>query len=233
MNEIFGREISLIGDEKFDVLKGSTVAVFGLGGVGSYIAEGLCRAGVGRLILCDGDKIENSNINRQLFALSSTLGKYKTEVAKERLKDINPLVEITLQTKRFDEQTIDEFDFSGVDYIADAIDTVTSKILLIEKAKANNVPIISCMGTGNKLHGEYFKIADISKTTVCPLCKVMRRELKKRRIEKVDVLYSEEKPHREIIPQTGKRKVSPSSISFVPPVAGLLICGYIVNKLIK
>lgn len=232
MQEIFDREINLIGKDKFDILQSKKVAVFGLGGVGSYVAEGLCRAGIGKLILCDGDKIDKSNINRQLFALNSTVGKYKTEVAKERLKDINPNVEITLYTKKFDLHTVDEFDFSGVDYIADAIDTVTSKLLLIERAKAKSIPIVSCMGTGNKLSGEEFKISDIKKTEVCPLCKVMRKELKARGITNVDVLYSEEKPSRAVKGDLTLRKVPPASISFVPSRAGLSICEYIVHKFI-
>lgn len=232
MQEIFDREINLIGIDKFNILQSKTVAVFGLGGVGSFIAEGLCRAGIGKLVLCDGDKIDKSNINRQLFALNSTVGRYKTEVAKERLKDINPNVEIVIYTKRFDATTKDEFDFSGVDYIADAIDTVTSKLLLIGLAKEKDIPIISCMGTGNKLYGGAFKITDIKKTNVCPLCKVMRKELKARGITNVDVLYTEEEPTRAIKGDLSTRKVPPASISFVPSVAGLKICEYIVHKFI-
>lgn len=230
----FDRTEKLIGKEAVAKLQNSHVAVFGLGGVGSFTVEALVRAGVGTLTLVDSDKFEETNLNRQLFALHSTLGQFKAEVAKCRAADINPLVKVNAVCRRFDKDTQGEFDFSQFDYVVDAIDTVTSKLLLIQRCKEAQTPIISCMGTGNKLDATAFVVADISQTSVCPLAKVMRKELKARGIEHVKVVYSAEQPL-----QTGceseqgeRRKQTPSSISFVPSVAGLVLAGEVIKSLV-
>lgn len=216
-------------------LSRASVAVFGIGGVGSYAAEALSRSGVGRLMLVDDDVVAESNINRQLIALTSTVGKQKALVMRDRALDINPDIKIDARPLRFDESTADMFDFSGYDYIIDAIDSVTSKILLIERAKAAGVPIICSMGTGNKLHADSFSIDDISKTTVCPLARVMRRELKKRGVEGVKVLYSKEPAispkedsDEELLP--GKHRIT-GSVAFVPSVAGLMLAGEVIRHI--
>ena len=233
--ERFCRTELVLGHEAMERLKNASVAVFGIGGVGSYAAEALARSGVGRLMLVDDDTVAESNINRQLIALSSTVGRQKAIVMKERALDINPKAVIDARPVRFDESTADQFDFSGDDYIIDAIDSVTSKILLIERAKAAGVPIICSMGTGNKLHPECFCIDDISKTTVCPLARVMRRELKKRGIEGVKVLYSKEpaiapkeESDEELLP--GKHRIT-GSVAFVPSVAGLMLAGEVIRHI--
>lgn len=228
--ETFLREISLIGYENFEKLNKSAVAVFGLGGVGGYVAEALARAGIGRLLLCDNDVIAVHNINRQIFALHSTVGKKKADVAAERLKDINPDIEIEVHTEYYDKNTADAFRLERFDYIADCIDSVTSKILLAEKACLANVPIISCMGTGNKI-GQEFIVAPIEQTQVCPLAKVMRRELKIRGIKNVKAVYSKEQPKEPIFKQENTRKQTPASISYAPATAGLLIAGEIIRDL--
>ena len=227
----FIREISLIGQEKFDKLKNSAVAVFGLGGVGSFVVEGLARAGVGKLLICDNDTIAPHNVNRQLFALRSTVGKLKTEVAAKRLVDINENIVIDQRARYYDAQTADEFCLADFDYVADCIDSVTSKLLLAENATAAGVPIISCMGTGNKLYQD-FKVADIYKTTDCPLAKVMRRELKKRGVSALKVVYSKEPPRKPLIDIESNKRQTPASISFVPPTAGFIIAGEIIRNLI-
>lgn len=221
--EQLSRTRALIGDEAIEKLKGASVLLFGIGGVGSYTAEALVRAGVGALTVVDGDVISKSNINRQLFALNSTVGMQKTQAARSRLADISADCKITALPIFYNEDTADMIDFSQYDYIADAIDTVSSKLLIIEKAKKLNVPVISCMGTGNKLNANAFKVADISKTSVCPLARVMRRELKARGIDHVKVIYSEEAPvtHDRV----------PASISFVPSCAGLLMAGEIIKDI--
>jgi len=235
MDTVFSRTIRLIGEAEFDKLKNSSVAVFGIGGVGSAVAEALARAGVGRLCLIDSDTVNITNINRQLIALHSTIGKNKVDVAAQRIADINPNAVVTPVCKFYDSETQNRFDLSQFDYIADAIDTVTSKLLLIENAARLNVPIISCMGTGNKLDASAFEVSDIYKTSVCPLARVMRRELKARGIKKLKVVYSKEipmEPQIEAPLPEGRRQV-PSSISFVPPVAGYILAGEIIKELIQ
>lgn len=236
MQDAFSRMEMLLGEEASKKLAGARIAVFGLGGVGSYVVEGLARCGVGSLTLVDHDTVSETNINRQLYALRSTVGKRKVQVAKERIWDIDEGILVNTYETFYNEETAGMFDFSGFDYVVDAIDTVTSKLLIIEKAKAANVPVISCMGTGNKLEPSRFEITDISKTSVCPLAKVVRTELRKRGIRKVKVLYSREKPIKcesngEIRGNTGRPV--PGSISFVPSVAGLLIAGEVVRDLLQ
>ncbi len=227
----FIREISLIGQDKFDKLANASVAVFGLGGVGSYVAEALARAGVGKLLICDNDAIAPHNVNRQLFALHSTVGKKKTEVAKDRLKDINPSIIIDARDCYYDALTKSLFDLSEFDYVADCIDSVTSKLLLVERAHGAGVPIISCMGTGNKLYQQFF-VSDIYKTEACPLAKVMRRELKKRGIPSLKVVFSKELPRKPLVEIESNKRQTPSSISFVPPTAGFILAGEIVRDII-
>ena len=227
MREQFDRTKTLIGAEAIAKLSKARVAVFGIGGVGGYVVEALARAGIGSLALIDNDEINETNINRQIIALHSTLGKAKVEVAKNRVLDINPEIIVYTYKHFFSPENSVDFDFSKYDYVVDAIDSVTGKIELVMKAQEADVPVISCMGTGNKLNPELFEIADIYKTSVCPLAKVMRTELKKRGIRKLKVLYSKEIP----IKQVGQRV--PASISFVPPVAGLIIAGEVIKDLIK
>ena len=209
--------------------------VLGVGGVGSHCIEALARNGVGTLVLVDNDKVSLTNINRQSIAYHSTVGEYKTKLMKDRIKDINPNADVyTYETFVLPENLFEIFE-RKVDYIIDAIDTVTAKLALVEYAKEHNIPIISCMGTGNKLHPEMFEITDIAKTSVCPLCKVMRKELKSRGIHHLKVLYSKEKPvditEKETGEDKGKRRALPGSISFVPPVAGLLIAGQVIREI--
>ena len=225
MENQFSRTETLIGAESLKKLSNSRVAVFGIGGVGGYVVEALARAGVGALDLVDNDDVNITNINRQIIALHSTIGKSKVEVAKARVLDINPMANVRTHKTFFTPETSNEFDFSRYDYVVDAIDSVTGKIELVLKAQEVNTPIISCLGTGNKLHPEMFEISDIYKTSVCPLAKVMRTELKKRGVKKLKVLYSKEPP----IKHEGQR--IPASISFTPPVAGLIIAGEVVRDL--
>ncbi len=231
MNRFVRSEI-LIGNAALDKLKNAKVIVFGIGGVGSFVCEALVRGGIGSFALVDNDVVSESNINRQLIALTSTIGKYKTDVMAERIRDINPECSV-IQSNCF--YTSDkEVDISGYDYIVDAIDTVSSKLTLIEEANKANVPIISCMGTGNKLNASLFEITDIYKTSVCPLARVMRRELKARGIKKLKVLYSKEEPLKpsDSGEVSSKRQI-PGSMPFVPPVAGMLIAGEVIKDLIK
>lgn len=228
--DIFQREIKLIGEENYKKLARAKVAVFGLGGVGSYVVEGLARAGVGALELCDNDVIAPHNINRQLYALHSTVGKKKVEVALNRVKDINPNIAVSAHDCFFDKDSAKQFDFSFFTYVADCIDTVTSKILLCECANRAGVKIISSMGTGNKLNCD-FKVSDISKTKVCPLARVMRRELVKRNIKNLKCVYSEEIP--VLLSEENEERRTPSSISYVPSSAGLLIAGEIIKDIIN
>lgn len=208
------------------------VAVFGIGGVGGYVVEALARSGVGTLTLVDNDVVSPSNINRQIIALHSTLGQPKTQAMAARVKDINPAVNVYQRNEFFLPETADAFDFATYDYVVDAIDTVSGKLALIERCKAAGTPIISAMGAGNKLDATAFKVADISKTDGCPLARVMRRELKKRGIEKVKVVYSPEQPvGKQETLETGKSV--PASIAFVPSVMGLLIAGEVIKDLIK
>ena len=233
MKEQFSRTISLIGEEKFEKLQNATVAVYGIGGVGSYVVEGLVRGGIGHIILIDNDKISVTNINRQIHATLDTVGKDKTEIMKQRILSINP--EIKIETYNANEIKDGEENLinKDIDYVVDTVDTITTKIKLIEKAKKENVKIISCMGTGNKLDSTKFEIADISKTSVCPLAKVIRKELKKKNIKNVKVLYSKEEPIKTKIIEENTGKAIPASISFVPPVAGLIIAGEVIKDLIK
>lgn len=232
MNELYKRTSMLIGEEKVDILKQKTVALFGVGGVGGYAAEALARAGIGHIVLIDKDEVSDSNRNRQIIALNSTVGRPKVEVMKERILDINPEAVVTARQCFFLPETADEFDFSDYDYVIDAVDTVTAKLLIIEKSKQAGVPVISSMGTGNKLDATAFRVADIYKTSVCPLARVMRRELKKRGINSLKVVYSEEEPITNS-GETENGKPVPASISFVPPVAGLIIAGEVIKDLIK
>lgn len=210
------------------------VVLFGLGGVGSYTAEALARAGIGQLTLVDNDTVSTSNINRQLYALSSTVGMNKTEIARERIKDINPDCKVHIKTSFYMPENANDFFDSDYDYIADAIDTVSAKLSLAQQAQERRIPIISCMGTGNKLDPTLFRVSDISKTSVCPLCRVMRRELKLRNIKKLKVVWSPEEPLKPA--QSGEninKRAVPGSISFVPPVAGMIMAGEIIKDLIK
>ncbi len=251
MEEIFDREKLLIGEEKLQNLNKKTVAIFGLGGVGSYVVEGLARSGIGNFVIVDGDKVDVTNINRQIIATTKTVGRLKVDVAEERIKEINSSAKVT----KFAEFVVGENFFTAlekenselfetikdVNYIVDAIDTVSSKIRIIEFAKANNIPVISALGTGNKLDPTKLKLADIYDTKICPLAKVMRKELKKRGITSLDVVYSEEEPIKicegkvEISKENndGNNAKKIGSIAYVPSVAGLFICYKVVSEFIK
>lgn len=224
----FDRTEMLIGKTAQKKLKDASVAVFGIGGVGSFATEALARVGVGRLLICDNDVVSDSNINRQLIALHSTVGRKKTDVMAERIKDINPDCEVVVVPSFFSADNSDEFDLSGYSYIVDAIDTVSSKLELIMKAKQASVPIISCMGTGNKLNPLLFAVDDIFSTSVCPLARVMRRELKARGIDSLKVLYSKEPPSASQATISENGRHIPGSISFVPSSAGLIIAGEVI-----
>ncbi len=231
----FSRTELLIGEKGLENLKNTTVMVLGVGGVGSHCIEALARSGVGTFILVDNDKVSLTNINRQSIAYQSTVGEYKTKLMKDRIWDINPGAHVITHEKFILPENLQEIFDRKVDYIVDAIDTVTAKLALAVYAKEQNIPIISCMGTGNKLHPELFEITDISKTSVCPLCKVMRKELKNRGITHLKVLYSKEKPiamsGKDTGEDKGMRRSLPGSISFVPPVAGLLIAGEVIREI--
>lgn len=230
MEDRFSRLVPLFGEDGLEKLKNARVAVFGLGGVGGHLAEALVRGGVGSLDLIDADVVSESNLNRQLVATSSAIGKAKVEILRDRLLDINPNASITPRRVFFKPDTADLFDFSAYDYIADAIDSVTGKLELVLKAKEAGVPIISAMGAGNKLDASAFRVADISKTKVCPLARVMRVELRKRGVTHLKVVYSEEEP-RKGVPGQDKSHPLPSSASFVPPVMGLIMAGEILKDL--
>lgn len=232
MKEFYKRTSMLIGEEGVNALKKKTVAVFGVGGVGGYVAEALARAGVGHIVLVDKDDVSDSNRNRQIIALTSTVGRPKVEVMKERILDINPEAEVEAKQCFFLPDTAEEFDFSSYDYVVDAVDTVTAKVELAVSCKNSATPIISSMGTGNKLDPTAFKVADIYKTSVCPLARVMRREMKKRGIDSLKVVYSEEEPKINS-KETENGKPVPASISFVPSVAGLIIAGEVIKDLIR
>lgn len=233
MNDIFSRTEILIGENSLRKLKDCRVAVFGIGGVGGYVTEALARSGVGAIDLIDNDTVSLSNINRQIIALHSTVGMLKTTVAAKRIKDINPEIVIREINVFVLPDNINEFDFSAYDYVVDAIDTVSGKIAIIEKAAKENVPVISSMGTGNKLSPTMFEISDIYKTSVCPLARVMRYELKKRGIKKLKVLYSKEEPIKSATADSVNRKSIPGSVSFVPSVAGLIIASEVIKDMIK
>ncbi len=235
MINAFSRTELLIGKRGLERLQEATIMVLGVGGVGSHCIEALARSGVGSLILVDSDKVSETNINRQSIAYQSTVHEYKTKLMKDRIWDINPAADVTTYETFLLPENLHEVFEKKVDYIVDAIDTVTAKLAVIQYAKEHEIPIISCMGTGNKLHPELFEIADISKTSVCPLCKVMRRELKNRGITHVKVLYSKETPidvsGKDTGEDKGMRRTIPGSISFVPPVAGLLIAGEVIREI--
>ncbi len=231
----FSRTELLLGEASTEILSKKRVAVFGIGGVGSYAVEALARSGIGALDLIDNDKYTLTNLNRQLYATHKSLEQYKVDIAKERISDINPNCKIVTYKTFFLPENKNDFPFEKYDYIIDAIDTVAGKIALIEAAKEKNIPIISAMGAGNKIHPEMFEVADIYKTSVCPLAQVMRKELKKRGIKDVKVVYSKEqplKPLKNSEEQTSKRALA-GSTSFVPPVVGLIMAGVVVRDLLK
>lgn len=249
LNE-FSRTELLVGKAAIEKLHRSRVAVFGVGGVGGYTVEALVRSGVGALDLIDDDKICLTNINRQIYALHSTVGQYKVDVAEARCLDVNPAAVINTYKTFYSPETQAQFDFSQYDYVVDAIDTVTGKIALVMQAKESNVPIISSMGAGNKMNAAAFQVADLYETSVCPLAKVMRRELKKRGVERLKVVYSKEEPvslnddmeisckANCICPPDTKRKCTvrrqvPGSNAFVPSTVGLIIAGEVIKDLIK
>ena len=246
----FSRTELLLGKEAMEKLQNSRVAVFGIGGVGGYVCEALARSGVGAFDLIDDDKVCLTNLNRQIIATYKTIGKYKTDVMKERILDINPKADVRVHKCFFLPENADEFPYEDYDYMVDAVDTVTAKISLVMKAQEKHIPIISSMGAGNKLDGSQFKVADIYKTKVCPLAKVMRRELKKRGVKKLKVVYSEEQSIRPIEDMSiscrtqcicppgtqhkcTERRDIPGSVAFVPSVAGLIIAGEVVKDLCK
>lgn len=226
----FSRLEMMIGLENLNKLKTKKVIVFGIGGVGGYVVEALTRSAIGRIDIVDSDKISSSNINRQIIALNSTIGQYKTEVMKKRMLDINPEINVETYNIFFLPDNQDEIDFSKYDYIIDAIDTIKAKIALVECAKKYDIPIISSMGTGNKLNPSMLEVSDIYKTSVCPLARVMRQELKKRNIDKLKVVYSKEIPIKN---KNIDGKNIPSSNSFVPSVAGLIIASEVVKDLLN
>lgn len=245
----FSRTELLLGKEGMERLKNARVAVFGVGGVGGYVCEALVRSGVGSFDLIDDDKICLTNLNRQIIATRSTVGKYKVDVMKERMLDINPDVQVETYKCFFLPENADDFPFAEYDYVVDAVDTVTAKIELVMKCQSMGVPIISSMGAGNKLDASAFQVADIYKTKMCPLAKVMRRELKKRGVKKLKVVYSEEKPTRPIedmaiscrthcicppgaAHKCTERRDIPGSVAFVPSVAGLIVAGEVVKDLV-
>ena len=234
MIDQFSRTELIIGKEAMEKLANSRVAVFGVGGVGGFAVEALARSGVGALDIIDNDTVALTNLNRQIIALHSTIGEYKVDVAAKRILDINPNIKLKTYRTFFTPETADSFDFSEYDYVIDAIDTVTGKIELVMKAQAANTPIICSMGAGNKLDPTKFEVADIYKTSVCPLARVMRYELKKRRVKHLKCVYSTEQP---ITPSqtdeaSGKR-ITPGSCAFVPSVAGLIIAGEVIKDLIN
>lgn len=224
------REKALLGDRAVARLQAAKVAVFGLGGVGSYAAEALARAGVGALVLCDGDTVDVTNLNRQLCATVSSLGSPKAEVVAARVKDINPACHVT-PAVTFYSATAGQGLIDGCDFVVDAIDDVKAKVALALECKDKNIPLVAAMGCGNKLNPMGFLVEDLAKTTVCPLCRVMRRELKAVGITHLPVVYSKEPPHR--LPAENGERVPPASISFVPSAAGLLLAAYVVTELTK
>lgn len=244
----FARTELLLGKDAVEKLSHARVAVFGIGGVGGYVCEALVRSGIGKFDLIDDDKVCLTNLNRQIIATRKTVGKYKTDVMKERILDINPDADVTVHNCFFLPENADTFAFEEYDYVVDAVDTVTAKIALVMKAQEAGVPVISSMGAGNKLDASQFRVADIYETKVCPLAKVMRRELKKRGVKKLKVVYSEEKPVSPkedlsiscrtncICPPGGEHKCTerraiPGSVAFVPSVAGLIIAGEVIKDL--
>ncbi len=244
MTEIFNRTIGLLGEDAVKNLGEKHIAIFGIGGVGGYVCEALVRSGIGEFTIVDKDVVDITNINRQIIALQSTVGKNKTTVMRERMLDINPSVKVHERTCFFLPENADTFNFSDYDYVVDAVDTVTAKLEIIARAKKAGIPVISAMGAGNKLDAGRFRVSDIEKTSVCPLAKVMRRELKKRGISGVKVVWSDEKPagkpvegktadRNSMAEEASVRKAVPASISYVPAVAGLMMAGEIISDLVK
>ncbi len=232
IEEQLSRTELLIGKEKVEKLRKAKVAVFGIGGVGSYVVEALCRSGIENFILVDKDVVDLSNLNRQIIATRKTIGKSKVEVSKERILEINPNAKVETIKEFFSTNSKDLFD-NWISYVIDCVDTVTAKIELVVRAKKLNVPIISCMGTGNKLDPTKFEVTDIYKTSVCPLAKVMRKELRARNINSLKVVYSKEEPiNLYNKPKKGEKQI-PGSISFLPSVAGLIIAGEVIKDIIK
>ncbi len=231
MENQFQRTEAVLGPDNMKKLELANVIIFGIGGVGGYVAEALARSGVGHLTLVDMDTVSITNINRQIIALHSTVGRYKTEVMKERIMDINPSAEVVVKNCFYMPENADEFDFSLYDYVVDAVDTVTAKLEIIMRAKAADTPVISSMGAGNKLDPSRFKVCDIYKTSVCPLARTMRYELKKRNVKKLKVVFSDELPVKTNSSQTVHGKVPPGSTAFVPSAAGLLIASEVVRDL--
>ncbi len=237
MGEQFSRTALLVGEEAVEKLQNSHVAVFGVGGVGGYVCEALVRSGVGSFDIVDSDTVAVSNLNRQIIALHSTVDKYKVDVMKDRMLDINPDVKVDVHRCFYLPENAEDFDFSRYDYIVDAVDTVTAKIEIIMRAKALGIPVISAMGAGNKLDPSAFRVADIYKTKVCPLCKVMRKELKKRNVDHLKVVYSEEEPikndNMKNVEEGSSRRSTPGSTAFTPAACGLVIASEVVKDLIK
>ncbi|MCD8026455.1 MAG: tRNA threonylcarbamoyladenosine dehydratase [Clostridiales bacterium] len=229
MDERFIRTSLIIGEKGLERLGNSTVAVFGVGGVGGYVCEALARSGVGRLMLCDGDTVALSNINRQIIAATSTVGRPKVEVMRERILDINPNAEVTIYNKFFTPETVCDFNFEKVDFIVDAVDDIKAKLELVRTAEKYKTEIISAMGAGNKTDPTKFEVSDIYKTSVCPLARIMRRELKKLGIKRLKVVYSKEAPKNPPYKIEGEKTVG--SLSFVPPVMGLIMAGEAVKFL--
>ncbi len=237
MENQFSRTERLLGKENMEKLAAARVCIFGIGGVGGYVAEALARSGVGHLELVDNDVICLSNLNRQIIATHETLGQYKVDVMKERILSINPTAEVTVYKCFYLPETRAQFDFTNYDYVVDAIDTVAGKIALVLQAEESGTPVISSMGAGNKLDPAAFQVADIYQTSVCPLAKVMRRELKRRGVKKLKVVYSKEQPvavqnDEESLLSSPRRSI-PGSIAFVPSVAGLIIAGEVVKDLVN
>ena len=237
MHEQFLRTAMLLGEDALNRLQNARVAVFGIGGVGGYTVEALARSGIGALDLIDHDTVSLSNINRQILATHSTVGMPKVEAAKQRILDINPGCRVVTHPVFYTPETADRFDFTQYDYIVDAIDTVTGKLQLVQAAEAANVPIICCMGTGNKLDASAFRVSDISKTSMCPLARIMRKELGKRGIKHLKVVYSQEEAltptgWEEEAAALGKRQI-PGSVSFVPGAAGLILAGEVIKDIAK
>ena len=235
MNTQFSRTEILLGSDAMERLYGSSVAVFGVGGVGGYTVEALARSGIGHLALIDPDDVGLSNINRQLLATHSSLGQLKVDAAKQRVLDINPNAKVDTYPCFYTPETADTIDLTQFDYIVDAIDTVTGKLCLVQRAVEAGVPIISCMGAGNKLDGTAFRVADISKTTVCPLARIMRKELKKRGINHLKVVFTTEEALKPVGAEEeaaalGKRQI-PGSTSYIPGIAGLLLAGEVIKDL--
>ena len=236
VNERFCRSAYVLGEDSIEFLQTQTVLIFGLGGVGSYVAEALARTGVGRLILVDHDHVARSNINRQIIALESTVGMLKTDATKARLLDINPELKVETYPIFFTEESASQLPLDECDYLVDCIDTVSAKLFLAEYAHTHNIPLLCAMGAGNKLDPTRFEVADISKTSVCPLAKVMRTELRKRGIYHLKVVYSQEIPTKSKAPADGELKggrPAPGSLAFVPSVMGLIMAGQVIEDLCK